>query len=58
LSNIVNDLKKFSTNGNKYISELDNIIENAEPMEFFTFLLEKNAQIGQFINDLKNREKV
>jgi len=43
LNNTINDLKKFSTDGNKYISELDNIIENAEPMEFFTFLLEKNA---------------
>ena len=37
------------------MAELDNVIQNSDPMEFFSFLLQQNQTIGQFITDLKHK---
>ena len=55
---MINELNLVQQQGSSYVQELDGVIENADPMEFFSFLLKKNASIGQYITDLNNRQKV
>jgi len=38
--------------------ELDNIIENANPMDFFQYLVGQNSQVDDFIETLKTRNKI
>ena len=40
------------------MNELNNIMENANPLEFFQFLIGNNNELGDFLSDIKARVKV
>ncbi len=46
------------TDGKKHLADLEGVINNSNPMEFFTFLLEKNNILAKYLEDIKQRKKI
>ena len=45
----IGKIQDFHTQGSAMVQKLDGILTNANPKEFFSFLLEWNPKIGAFI---------
>jgi len=58
LESTLKDLEEVHVEGKKHLADLEGVIDNSNPMEFFTFLLEKNSVLAKYLEEIKQRKKL
>jgi len=52
------ELNQYQRQGSSFIEELDSIIDNSNPLDFFQYLIGQNNQVDNFVETLKTRKKI